>query len=105
MLTKLSLATDFSRILKIQEFAETDAFTIESMRSQEYSIGIFIFMVFGIIVFSAILYNFFLSAKREGVKSGKGMKTGERIMFIWLVLGVIAASIFGAAQLLFGHLF
>jgi hypothetical protein len=78
---------------------EPGAFTIESMRSKEYSIGIFFFMVLGIAVFSAILYNFFLRAKSEG------LRTGEKILFAWLVFGVVVALVFGAAQLLFGHLF
>jgi len=86
-------------VAQIQDSTEPDPFTIESMRSKQYSIGIFFFMVLGIAVFSAILYNFFLRAKSEG------MRTGEKILFAWLVLGVVVALAFGAAQLLFGHLF
>lgn len=78
---------------------DADPFTIESMRSKEYSVGIFFFMVLGIAVFSAILYNFFLRAKEEG------MRKGEKILFAWLVLGVIVAAAFGTVQLLYGHLF
>jgi len=86
-------------IAQVEDHNDADPFTIESMRSKEYSIGIFFFMVLGIAVFSAILYNFFLRAKSEG------MRTGEKVLFAWLVLGVVAALAFGATQLLFGHLF
>jgi len=86
-------------VAQVQDNTEPDPFTIESMRSKEYSVGIFFFMVLGIAVFSAILYNFFLRAKSEG------MRIGEKILFAWLVLGIVVALAFGAAQLLFGHLF
>jgi len=86
-------------IAQVEDHNDADPFTIESMRSKEYSVGIFFFMVLGIAVFSAILYNFFLRAKSEG------MRTGEKLLFAWLVLGVVAALAFGTTQLLFGHLF
>ena len=86
-------------VAQVQDSAEPDPFTIESMRSKQYSIGIFFFMVLGIAVFSAILYNFFLRAKSEG------MRTGEKILFAWLIIGLVVATAFGASQLLFGHLF
>lgn len=78
-----------------------DYFTIEGMRSQEYSVGIFFFLVAGVIVFAAIIARFLWSARKE--KSG--LKIGEKLMFLWIILGTIVAVGFGALQLLHGQLF
>lgn len=77
---------------------ELDQFTIEGLKSQEYSIGIFFFMLAGIVLFAVIIYKFVKDAKKEG------MRRGEVVMYAWLVLGLIGAIIYGAAQLLFGQL-
>ena len=72
---------------------------IESMRSHEYSVGIFIFMMIAIAVFLGIILSFM-------IKGGFArMKPGERVMIGMIVLGVIAASVFAAVQLLDGFLF
>lgn len=97
-ITENYLATS-NLVAQVEDHQDPDPFTIESMRSKQYSVGIFFFMVLGIAVFSAILYNFFLRAKSEG------MRTGEKVLFVWLVLGVVVALAFGTTQLLFGHLF
>jgi hypothetical protein len=75
-------------------------FTIEGMRGQEYSIGIFIFMLIGVLVFAAIILRFVWMASKES-----GLKTGEKIMFLWIIIGTIVAVIFGGLQLLQGRLF
>lgn len=72
--------------------------SIESMRSKEYSVGIFWFLVFAILVFVVIIGLFMF-------KKGTKLKTGEKFMFAWIILGVIGATIFGATQLLHGFLF
>lgn len=72
---------------------------IESMRSQGYSVGIFIFMMIAIIVFVGIIAAFMKGAANQS------MKTGEKVMFGMIVLGVILASGFAALQLLDGYLF
>ncbi|PCH60826.1 MAG: hypothetical protein COC05_03225 [Gammaproteobacteria bacterium] len=77
---------------------ELDRFTIEGMKSQEYSIGIFIFMLAGIVLFAVIIYKF----TRDAIKDG--MRRGEVLMFAWLIFGLVGAIIYGAAQLLFGQL-
>ena len=77
---------------------ELDRFTIEGMKSQEYSIGIFIFMLAGIVLFAVIVYKFTRDARRDG------MRRGEVLMFAWLIFGLVGAIIYGAAQLLFGQL-
>lgn len=77
---------------------EIDRFTIEGMKSQEFSIGIFAFMMAGIILFAVIMYRFISDARKQK------MRRGEMILYGWLVLGLIGAIIYGAAQLLFGQL-
>jgi len=72
---------------------------IESMRSHGYSVAIFAFMMLAIAVFVGIIWAFFTSSQ------GESIKTGEKILFGMIVLGVIAASIFAAVQLLDGVLF
>ena len=80
--------------------ADPDYFTIEGMRSQEYSIGIFIFMLIGVLVFAGIIFKFMRSAP-----AGEGLKTGEKVLFLWIILGTFVAVAFGALQLLQGRLF
>lgn len=75
-------------------------FTIEGMRGQEYSVGIFIFMLIGVLVFAMIILRFVWMARKES-----GLKTGEKVMFLWIIVGTIVAVIFGGLQLLQGRLF
>lgn len=72
---------------------------IESMRSHGYSVAIFIFMMIAIAVFVGIIWAFMSFTKGEKVKRG------ELVLFAMIILGVIAASIFAAVQLLEGILF
>lgn len=73
--------------------------SIESMSSQEFSVGIFYFLVVAIIVFTGFVFMFMLKDKTSKLKKG------EKIMFVWLLLGVLVAIGFGAAQMLHGYLF
>ncbi|MCC6303442.1 MAG: hypothetical protein IT489_11670 [Gammaproteobacteria bacterium] len=70
------------------------------MRGQEFSVGIFIFMLIGVLVFAAIILRFVWMARKEA-----GLKTGEKVMFLWIIVGTIVAVIFGGLQLLQGRLF
>ena len=79
---------------------DADYWTIEGMRSQQFSVGIFIFMLIGIFVFLMIMYQY-----ARFNKSGSRLKKGEKIMLAWMIIGVISAVIFGATQLLHGRLF
>ena len=72
---------------------------IEGMDSQQWSVGIFAFLIFCIIVFMVIVLKF-MTADRAAK-----LKRGEKFMFLWIILGVIAAVIIGALQLLQGRLF
>ena len=72
---------------------------IEGMDSQRWSVGIFIFLMFCIVVFTIIVLKFMTSDR------GGKLKRGERLLFAWILLGVVAAVIIGALQLLQGRLF
>ncbi len=73
------------------------------MRSHSYSVGIFAFMMIAIAVFVGIMIAFYRMGNKEGSASG-GVKRGEKVLFIMIGLGVVAASIFAALQLLDGFL-
>lgn len=74
--------------------------TIEGMEGHQFSVGIFFFMLMGVIVFGAIVFRFFRTSKSSG-----GLKFGEKILFLWIVAGLFVAVGFGALQLLYGRLF
>lgn len=72
---------------------------IEGMRSHQFSVGIFYFLLASIIVFTIFVFMFMFKGR------GSKLKTGEKVMFAWILFGVVAAVIFGAAQMLHGYLF
>jgi uncharacterized membrane protein len=72
--------------------------SIEGMRSQEFSVAIFYFLIASIIVFTIFVFLFM-------TKSKSTLKKGEKILFAWIFLGIVIAVIFGAAQMLHGYLF
>lgn len=74
--------------------------SIEGMRSQQFSVGVFFFMLLGVLVFSGIIY-----AVAFGRFAPKTMKPGEKIMFGAIIIGTILAVVFGGMQLLTGNLF
>jgi uncharacterized membrane protein YidH (DUF202 family) len=74
--------------------------SIEGMRSQQFSEGVFVFLLIGIVVFIGIVIAFMFSKNRS-----EQMKLGERLMFTAIILGVAVAVIFGAIQMLGGYLF
>jgi len=73
--------------------------SIESMQSQEFSVGIFYFLVAAIIVFTGFVFMFMFKDRASKLKKG------EKILFAWLLIGIFVAIGFGAAQLLQGYLF
>lgn len=77
----------------------TNDLGVESDRSKQFSVGIFYFLVIGIIFFSIVAFAFLFKDKT------KKIKTGEKILFAWIFLGLVVALIFGASQLLHGYLF
>ncbi len=74
--------------------------SIEGMRSQQFSVGVFFFMLLGVLVFSGIIY-----AVAFGKHAPKAMKTGEKLMFGAIIFGTVLAVVFGGMQLLTGDLF
>jgi len=89
----ISVLTDASATQKLD-------LSIEGMRSQQFSVGVFFFMLVTILVFSAIVY--FVAF---GKYAPKNMRLGEKIMFGAIILGIVVAIVFGALQMLSGYLF
>lgn len=71
--------------------------SIESLRSQQYSYFIFGFLVVSLIIFSVIIYIYM-------PKKGSRLKTGEKIMFGAIIMGIFIAIYFGWLQLVEGFL-
>lgn len=92
--------------LSVQAITD-DRWGVEGLYSQQFSVGIFFFLLLCIIFFTVIVYKFMKSSSQTtgGEKPGKQLKTGEKIMFFWIYLGIVAAVIMAAMQLLQGYLF
>lgn len=73
--------------------------SIDGMQTQGFSVGIFVFLIIGIVVFTLIVFAFLTRSK------GARLKTGEKYLFAWILFGVVVSIMFGASQLLFGNLF
>lgn len=71
--------------------------SIEGLRSHGYSIGIFVFLIVSLVVFSAIIYIYL-------PKGDKRLKRGEKVMFGAIILGMVFAVIMGWLQLIEGYL-
>jgi len=74
--------------------------SIEGMRSQQFSVGVFFFMLLGVGVFAGIIY-----VVAFGRAAPKSMKRGEKVMFGAIIAGTVLAVVFGGMQLLNGDLF
>ncbi|MFV2057181.1 MAG: hypothetical protein ACC707_11985 [Thiohalomonadales bacterium] len=72
--------------------------SIEGLRAQKYSVGIFVFLVISLIFFSGIIY---LYVPRKGKE---GLKTGEKFMFGSIIAGVFIAVAVGWLELIEGYL-
>lgn len=70
------------------------------MQSQQFSEGVFAFLLVGIIVFSAIVITLMFNLSRK-----ENLKPGERWMLAAIVLGIVVSIIIGALQMLGGYLF
>lgn len=73
--------------------------SIEGMNSQEFSVGIFYFLVASIVIFTAFVFLYMTKDKTANLKKG------EKVLFVWILLGIVVAVGFGAAQMLHGYLF
>ena len=78
--------------------ALADDHGVDSIYSQQFSIGVFFFMLLAIVFFASIVMGFVAG------KHAKGLKCGEKWLFAWIFLGIVVAVILGALQLLGGYL-
>jgi len=86
-------------ILRAQEgLVQPGAGGVEGIYSRQWSVGIFIFLIICIVVFTGIVLRFMLGHR------GQGMKAGEKVMFVWILLGVVAAVVLAVLQILQGYL-
>ena len=74
--------------------------SIEGMRSKHFGTGVFFMLLVGIVVFTGIIF-----AVMRGTRSQKVTRTGEKLMFGAIFLGVVAAVVFACLQMLSGVLF
>ncbi|MEK6750592.1 MAG: hypothetical protein AABY83_15540 [Pseudomonadota bacterium] len=72
---------------------------IEGLYSQEFSVKIFYFLVFSVVLFTIIVFAFLFGGRNKTVK------TGEKWLFALIFCGIVVAIIFGASQMLEGMLF
>jgi hypothetical protein len=93
-------AVNFMNVLIGTAYSPKLDLSIEGMRSQQFSTGVFFFMLLGVVVFSAIVYMVMF-----GNHAPKKIRTGEKVMFGLIISGIIVAVIFGGMQMLGGSLF
>ena len=72
--------------------------TIESMSSKSFSTGMFYFLIFAILIFVAIAFLYMFKDKTAK------LKRGEKILFVWILFGVVVAVGMGAVQMMHGFL-
>lgn len=92
--------------LSVQAITD-DQWGVEGIYSQQFSVGIFFFLLMCIIFFTIIVIKFMSTGTKSaaGASSGKRLKTGEKVMFFGIFLGIFAAVAMAALQLLQGYLF
>ena len=72
--------------------------SIESMSSKSFSAGMFYFLIFAIIIFVVISFLYMFKDKTQK------LKRGEKILFVWILFGVVVAVVMGAVQMMHGFL-
>lgn len=105
VITPWSLVSNLP-VLAVKSITD-DRWGVEGIYSQQFSVGIFFFLIICILVFTVIVIKFMRSgsANPVAVNGSKGLKKGEKILFLWIFIGIVVAIIMGAAQLLQGYLF
>jgi len=71
--------------------------SIEGLRSQKYSVGIFVFLLISLVFFGIIIYMYMPKGK-------EGLKTGEKYMFGAIIAGIFIAIAVGWLELIEGYL-
>ena len=99
MVTSQQKPTMSSKPVIAQNLSNIDL-SIEGMRSQEFGVGVFVFLIVSILFF-AIIIGTVLRANQSNTK----MRTGEKVLFASIIFGVLIAIVFGATQMLSGVLF
>jgi hypothetical protein len=74
--------------------------SIESMQSQRFGVGVFFLLMLGIVLFAGIIV-----AVMRGRGDQKVTRTGEKVMFGAIIVGVVVAVVFASLQMLSGVLF
>jgi hypothetical protein len=74
--------------------------SIEGMHSQRFGVGVFFLLMLGIVLFAGIII-----AVMRGSAGQKVTRTGEKVMFAAIILGVVVAVVFASLQMLSGVLF
>jgi len=90
-LVNLSVQTEKSSIVMGIDMS------IEGLRAQKYSVGIFVFLIISLVFFSMIIY-FYLP------KGENKLKRGEKIMFGAIISGIFLAIGIGWLELIDGYL-
>lgn len=72
--------------------------SIEGLRSQRFSRGIFAFLIISLVIFAAIIYLYLPKGDKAPLKKG------EKVMFGAIIFGMILAVILGWIQLIEGYL-
>lgn len=71
------------------------------MNSQQFSEGVFVFLLLGIVIFSGIV--FVLGFGKNQLRF-KGARLGELVLLGVIALGILAAVIMAAVQMVGGYL-
>ncbi len=84
-----------------------DQWGVEGIYSQQFSVGIFFFLMMCIVFFTIIVIKFMNTGSNVGADGSprKRLKIGEKIMFFAIFLGIFAAVVMAVMQLLQGYLF
>ena len=88
-------------LIKVQENVNTPFgldMTIEGLNKQGYSVFIFAFLIMQVMLFSFMIYVYMKKTKAS-------LKTGEKVMFGALMMGIVIGVVIGWTQLIEGYLF
>jgi len=102
-----SLATfGYFQGLSVESIVD-DRWGVEGIYSQQFSVGIFAFLIVCILFFTFIVIKFMGSGASSDAtaKTKSGLKAGEKLMFFFIFVGIAAAVVMAAMQLLQGYLF
>ena len=103
LLNQFGLTHNFLMAVSLADTSPKLDLSIEGLRSQQFSVGVFIFMLIGVFVFGSIIYVIAFGKGKAGPKTS--LKAGEKAMVIAIILGTLVAVGMGAVQLLTGYLF